>query len=207
MIDNILRYFPRLSDDQRSKLEQLYPLYEDWNSKINVLSRKDFENFYTHHVLHSLSIYKYHPFKRGSQILDLGTGGGFPAIPLAIMMPDVHFVAVDSIHKKTKVVEAVAEALELKNLKTVWGRAESIDQKFDFIVSRAVAPLTDLIYWSKQKIHPISFNELANGLITLKGGDLKQEIMDASRRTLVRPISDFFKEDFFETKMITYTKL
>lgn len=207
MLEAIFTYFPNLSDLQKKQFEQLFEVYQDWNQKINVLSRKDFENFYLHHVLHSLAIFRYSPFKKGTKIMDLGAGGGFPSVPLAIIMPDVTFLAVDSIQKKLKVIDAVAEALELKNIKTHWGRAEEVKYEFDFVISRAVAPLSDLIRWSRHKIHPISFNKLNNGLITLKGGDLKEEIREANRKTLLTPISNYFKEEFFETKFITYTKL
>ena len=207
MVETVYKYFPELSDTQKSHFLQLYAVYEDWNQKINVLSRKDFDNFYLHHVLHSLAIYKYLPFKSGTKIMDLGAGGGFPSIPLAIMMPNVTFLAVDSIQKKLKVIDAVIETLELKNVKTQWGRAEEVKFEFDFVISRAVAPLPDLIRWSRNKIHPISFNRLNNGLITLKGGDLKEEIKEANRKTVLTPISNYFAEDYFETKFITYTKL
>lgn len=206
-MDIVLKYFPRLEADKIEKLNALYAHYEDWNSKINVLSRKDFENFYTHHVLHSLSILKYTTFKRGTKIMDIGTGGGFPSVPLAIMLPEVEIVAVDSIQKKIKVIEELKLIMTLPNLSTKWGRAEEVKDQYDFIVSRAVAPLSDLLRWSKGKIHPISFNELSNGLITLKGGDLKEELREAGRKTNIKSLADYFEEEFFETKKITYTKV
>ncbi len=207
MIDNILKYFPHLTDAQKANFLGLYGIYESWNQKINVLSRKDFENFYLHHVLHSLSIAKLISFKDGTKLLDIGAGGGFPSVPLAIMFPNVSILAVDSIQKKTKVIEAVKEDLNLTNLTVNWGRAEEVIGQYDFILSRAVAPLGDLMRWSRGKLHPISFNRLNNGLLTLKGGDLKEEIKLANRKTVLTPISEYFSEDFFETKFITYTKL
>jgi 16S rRNA (guanine527-N7)-methyltransferase len=206
MLERIFAYFPQLNPQQKDAYQQLYNIYKEWNDKINVVSRKDFDNFYLHHVLHSLAIAKFVQFKKGTLIMDLGTGGGFPTIPLAIMFPDSKFLAVDSIQKKLKVIEGVSEVLNLNNVKTHWGRAEEIKLQFDFIITRAVAPMADLLRWSRGKIHPISFNDLDNGLIALKGGDLKEEIKDSKRRVKTKPISDYFKEEFFETKVITYVK-
>jgi len=206
MLETVFAYFPQLNSQQRLAYQQLYNIYKEWNDKINVVSRKDFDNFYIHHVLHSLSIAKFVQFKKGTLVMDLGTGGGFPTIPLAIMFPDTKFLAVDSIQKKLKIIEAVVETLDLKNVKTHWGRAEAIPLQFDFILTRAVAPFKDLIYWTKGKIHPISFNDLDNGLIALKGGDLKDEIRDCKRKIKTKSLSDYFKEEFFDTKMITYVK-
>ena len=206
MLDRVYAYFTQLNPQQKDAYQQLYNIYKEWNDKINVVSRKDFNNFYLHHVLHSLAIAKFVQFKRGTLIMDIGTGGGFPAIPLAIMFPDAKFLAVDSIQKKLKVIEGVVEILELKNVKTHWGRAEDVQLQFDFIITRAVASMADLLRWSRGKIHPISFNDLDNGLIALKGGDLTEEIKESKRKVKVKPIADYFKEDFFETKVITYVK-
>lgn len=206
-MDILFKYFPNLTDNQIEKFKKMYDLYYDWNSKINVISRKDFEQFYIHHVLHSLAIAKYCPFKEGSQILDLGTGGGFPAVPLAIFYPEVNFLAVDSIQKKINVVQDIIDQLELKNIKTQCARVETIQGSFDFVITRAVAPFKDLLYWIRGKVHPISFNKLDNGLIALKGGDLKAEIKESKRKVHLTPISKYFSEEFFETKYITYVKL
>ena len=207
MLEPIFKYFQGLNSHQKESYTQLYNIYEEWNSKINVVSRKDFQNFYLHHVLHSMAIAKFIQFKKGSLILDLGTGGGFPTIPLAILYPDVKFLAVDSIQKKINVVEGVKSALQLDNVQAVCSRVEQIDKQFDFVITRAVAPFADLIRWSKNRIHPISFNQLDNGLIALKGGDLKEEIKECNRKVKLKPISDYFSEDFFETKYVTYVKL
>ena len=207
MLDSIFDYFPSVNPQSRRSFQQIYNIYEEWNEKINVVSRKNFQNFYIHHVLHSLAIAKYVQFKKGTTVLDIGTGGGFPTIPLAILFPEVEFLAVDSIKKKITVVDAAVEHLDLKNVKTHWGRAESVQGEFDFIVSRAVAPLKDLLYWSKGKVHPISFNDIDNGLIALKGGDLKDEIRESKRKVNLIPVSEYFSEDFFETKFLTYIKL
>ncbi|MBL7788752.1 MAG: 16S rRNA (guanine(527)-N(7))-methyltransferase RsmG [Chitinophagales bacterium] len=206
MLERVFAYFNQLNPRQKDAYQQLYNIYKEWNDKINVVSRKDFDNFYVHHVLHSLAIAKFVQFKKGTLIMDLGAGGGFPSIPLAIMFPEAKFLAVDSIQKKLKVIDGVAETLDLKNVKTHWGRAEDIKLQFDFIVTRAVAPMSDLLRWSRGKIHPISFNELDNGLIALKGGDLTEEIKETKRKIKIKPISDYFKEDFFETKVITFVK-
>lgn len=205
-MDKLFKYFPNLNDTQIEMFEKLHHLYLDWNSKINLISRKDFEEFYVHHVLHSLSIAKFCPFKEGTQIMDLGTGGGFPAIPLAIFFPDVKFLAVDSIQKKIMVVQDIIDQLGLNNIKTECARAETIKGSFDFIITRAVAPYKDLIFWTKGKIHPISFNKLDNGIIALKGGDLKEEIKDSKRKIHLTAISKYFDEDFFDTKSIAYMK-
>lgn len=203
-MDIIHKYFSKLDDNQISKFKKLYNLYEDWNQKINLVSRKDFDNFYTHHVLHSLAIAKFIDFKKGSKIMDLGTGGGFPVIPLAIMFPEVQFLAVDSISKKIMVVQDVIEKLELTNCKAQVARVETVQDQFDFIITRAVAPLSDLIQWTKGKIHPIAFNDLNNGIIALKGGDLRNEIRESKRKVVLKPISDYFDEEFFDTKSITF---
>jgi 16S rRNA (guanine527-N7)-methyltransferase len=206
-LDLISRYFPNLDRERLEKFDLLFSLYEDWNSKINVISRKDMDQFYERHVLHSLSIVKFTGFKPGAQILDLGTGGGFPAVPLAIFYPEVQFTAADSIGKKIKVVEEVSKALELKNLQAVNARAESLRTKFDFVVTRAVAELPLLVQWSEKLISPKQNHAIPNGLICLKGGDLKEEIKPFKKRVQVYELSSWFKEEFFETKKIVYLDL
>lgn len=179
-------------------------MYQDWNSKINVVSRKDIDQLYERHVLHSLSIAKFISFSPGSEILDVGTGGGFPGIPLAIMFPECIFNLVDSIGKKITVVKEVAKALELNNLTAEHQRMEKVSRKFDFIVSRAVAQTKQLFIWSHQKVSKDQNNELDNGMILLKGGDLSQEMKEFGRRYMEKNLSDYFTEEFFETKKIIY---
>ena len=200
-------YFPKLTAQQSERMEALYDLYVHWNAQINVISRKDIDLLYERHVLHSLAIYKFLPFTNGSLVLDIGTGGGFPGIPLAIMQPEVEFVLVDSIGKKIKVVNEVAAALNLKNVKGIHQRAEEIKTKFDFVVSRAVAELQLLINWSDNKMKKDQINGLPNGLICLKGGDLKEELSVVKRHVDVFPLTDYFKEEFFETKKLIYVPL
>lgn len=198
-------YFPHLTSEQQARFEALLPLYETWNARINVLSRKETpEQWRLHHILHSLSIARFITFKPGSTVMDLGTGGGFPGIPLAIMFPETSFYLVDSIGKKIKVVQAVVEALGLTNVRAGQVRAEAVTERFDFVVSRAVAPLSDLAGWIDGKFKPVSRHALPNGLICLKGGDLTAELAPFGRRVQVQPIADYFKEDFFETKQIVY---
>jgi 16S rRNA (guanine527-N7)-methyltransferase len=203
-VEIILKYFPNLNEDQRSRLAQLGDLYKEWNEKINVISRKDMEHLYEKHVLHSLSIYRFAPFQPGSKVLDIGTGGGFPGIPLAIMMPEVKFTLVDSIGKKIKVVQGVAEALQLKNVEAYHERAEKIKGKFDFVVSRAVTVLPELLQWSHGKYERRQINGIPNGLICLKGGDLKEEIKAARVEVQEFALSSYYKEEFFETKKLIY---
>jgi 16S rRNA (guanine527-N7)-methyltransferase len=208
-MEQIHRYFPLLNEDQLQKIAAMAPLYSEWNRKINVISRKDMDSLYEKHVLHSLAIAHHFSFKAGSRILDIGTGGGFPGIPLAVFFPEVQFVLSDSIGKKIQVVEQVAKALELDNVKTFYGRAENIREKFDFIVSRAVAPMTELAEWSKGKLLSRSSNDFSNGFILLKGGDLKEEIGTFRRnfpqyKAEEHKISGIFNEDFFLTKKIVY---
>ncbi|MBI3232588.1 MAG: 16S rRNA (guanine(527)-N(7))-methyltransferase RsmG [Bacteroidetes bacterium] len=205
----IRKYFPDLSSKQFSQFEQLYPLYEEWNNKINVISRKDFDQLYEKHVLHSLAVAKFIQFKPGSRVLDIGTGGGFPSLPLSIFFEDVEFVAVDSIAKKIKVVQEVSQAIGLVNINPVWSRVEDIKGSFDFIVSRAVAPLIDLYAWTNNKIAHTDFHEMKNGFICLKGADLDEEkktFIEKNKRTQIveTPISNYFSEDFFEKKSILY---
>ena len=199
----IQKYFPNLSQRQLEQFGQLEALYRAWNSQINVISRKDIDNLYIRHVLHSMSIAKFIDFKPGTKVLDIGTGGGFPGLPLAIYFPECQFILVDSIGKKLKVVEAVASELKLANVKTKHGRAEDINEQFDFVVSRAVTRLDTIWSWSKSKISPNSYNDLRNGLIYLKGGDISAEIPN---NTIVQfyHLSDWFSEDFFLGKGLVY---
>lgn len=202
--DIIFKYFPQLNADQVDKISALYGLYEHWNAQINVVSRKDIESLYERHVLHSLGIAKFISFVPGTSILDVGTGGGFPGIPLAILFPEVEFHLVDSIGKKIKVVEAVAEALGLKNLKVTHGRAEQVNEKFDFVVSRAVARLGEFYPWVRHKFNHKDLNAIPNGILYLKGGDLKDEIKESGLGVERYPLSDYFEEAFFETKYVVY---
>ena len=200
-------YFPDLTITQQNQLNALYELYADWNSKINVISRKDIDNLYLHHVLHSLGILKMLKFKEGSTVMDIGTGGGFPGIPLAILLPEVQFHLVDSIGKKIKVGQAVAEAIGLKNVTFRHCRAEEEKQLFDFVVSRAVMPLADLVKIARKNIKKTQQNALPNGLICLKGGELKHEILPFQKQAITLNLSDYFSEDFFQTKKVVYVPL
>ncbi|MCO5233910.1 MAG: 16S rRNA (guanine(527)-N(7))-methyltransferase RsmG [Chitinophagales bacterium] len=196
------QYFPDLSDEQKGKFEQMIKLYQDWNEKINVISRKDMDEFVERHILHSLSIAKYLPMKEGWYVVDLGTGGGFPGIPLAILYPNVQFVLVDSIGKKIKVVEAVKNDLKLDNVRAIWGRVENVDVKANLVVTRAVAPLSQLVTWTKKILKPQS-----KGIIALKGGELSEELKGFKRNTKVTPLPEIYKnESFFETKVIVHYK-
>ena len=206
-MDLILKYFPDLTEEQKRQFAALYDLYLDWNSKINVISRKDIENLYLHHVLHSLGILKMLKFREGSTIMDIGTGGGFPGIPLAILLPEVQFHLVDSIGKKIKVGQAVAEAIGLKNVTFRHCRAEEEKEKFDFVVSRAVMPLGDLIKIIRKNISQEQHNALPNGLICLKGGELGQETMPVKHKTVIYDLKEEFDEDFFETKKVVYVTI
>ncbi len=190
----IKKYFPNLTSQQIQQLELLLPLYQEWNEKINVISRKDIDNFYIHHVLHSLSIALFFDFQPNHRILDIGTGGGFPGIPLAILFPQTSFRLSDSITKKIMVVNAVKDALSLQNVQTKIARAETITEKFDFIITRAVAPMKDLIFWSK--------NKHAKNIIALKGGDLADELKLIKKNVRIIELKNTFSEDFFETKKI-----
>ena len=200
----ILKYFPDLTEEQQRQFAALYDLYTDWNSKINVISRKDIENLYEHHVLHSLGIAKVIRFKPGTKVMDLGTGGGFPGIPLAILFPEVQFHLVDSIGKKVRVATEIAGSIGLKNVTTRHARAEEEKQLFDFVVSRAVMPLTDLLKIIRKNISPKQQNALPNGLICLKGGELERETMPVKNKTTMWNLKEFFGEEFFETKKVVY---
>jgi 16S rRNA (guanine527-N7)-methyltransferase len=198
------KYFPQLNPQQAEKFYQLKPLYEDWNSKINVISRKDVPNFYIRHVLHSMAVAKVISFTGGTKIMDVGTGGGFPGIPLAILFPDCHFTLVDSIRKKIKVVDDIALKLELKNVTAIQERAEKINGKFDFIVSRAVTALPLFMEWIGTKISNDNKNNLKNGVLYLKGGDFQEELKEISFNHKIFEISDFFEEEYFNTKKIVH---
>ncbi|NNE30971.1 MAG: 16S rRNA (guanine(527)-N(7))-methyltransferase RsmG [Winogradskyella sp.] len=205
-MDLILKYFPDLTEHQIKQFEDLEGLYKDWNSKINVVSRKDIDELYLRHVLHSLGIAKVIQFTDGSNILDVGTGGGFPGVPLAILFPDCQFHLVDSINKKLKVINGVCEAIGLTNVKTTHSRVEAIDETFDFIVSRAVTAMPEFTKWVKGKIIRRQQNELKNGILYLKGGDLTEEL---KQYTNVKAylLSNYFEEEFFETKKVIYLPL
>lgn len=203
----IKHYFPDLTEQQTARFAALYDLYTDWNAKINVISRKDIENLYPHHVLHSLGIAKMLRFKDGSEIMDLGTGGGFPGIPLAILFPEVRFHLVDSIGKKIKVAEAIAGAIGLDNVSFRHARAEEEKGAFDFVVSRAVMPLVDLTKIVRKNIKQQQRNALPNGLICLKGGELQHEILPFRNQAVSLNLKDFFKEEYFETKKVVYVPL
>lgn len=204
--DLLLKYFPDLSPQQQQQFQQLQELYSFWNAQINVVSRKDIDLLYERHVLHSLGIAKFCSFLPGETVLDVGTGGGFPGIPLAVLFPETGFHLVDSIGKKIKVVKEVSLALQLENVKATHARAEEIDGKFDFVVSRAVARLKDFYPWVKNKFNKQSKNELKNGLLFLKGGDLQQEIAESGLNVRQFPLSDYFEEEFFETKKVLYVQ-
>jgi 16S rRNA (guanine527-N7)-methyltransferase len=201
---SIVNYFPDLSPLQKEQINKLYSLYENWNLQINVISRKDFSNFYERHVLHSLGIAKVIQFKAGTKVMDVGTGGGFPGIPLAILFPDVQFTLVDSIGKKIKVVNEITNGIDLKNVNAIHQRGEDIDSKFHFIVTRAVGDMNEFYRWVKLKFEPDSFNDLPNGILALKGGDLKEELSFYSYKAKIFDLNNYFKEEFFETKKVVY---
>lgn len=199
-------YFPDLTKEQIDQLERLDPLYQEWNAQINVISRKDTENFYERHVLHSLAIAKVTSFVDGTKLLDIGTGGGFPGIPLAILFPKCQFLLVDSIGKKIKVVNEVAEALGLTNVRCLHERAENINEQFDFIVSRAVTAMPKFITWTKGQFLKDNKNEFKNGIFYLKGGDLREEMKPVKKAIQYFDLSEMYQEDFFETKKIVYVR-
>ena len=200
----ILKYFPKITEEQKQQFAALYDLYIDWNAKINVISRKDITNLYEHHVLHSLGIAKVINFRPGTTVMDLGTGGGFPGIPLAILFPETHFHLVDSIGKKVRVANEVATSIGLKNVTFCHERAEEEKQKFDFVVSRAVMPLTDLLKIVRKNIASKQQIALPNGLICLKGGELSNETMPVKNLVEMWDLKDYFEEEFFETKKVVY---
>lgn len=205
-MEEILKQFPDLSENQILQFQKLQGLYEDWNAKINVISRKDIDELYTRHVLHSLGIAKIIEFRPGSKIMDVGTGGGFPGIPLAILFPEVDFYLIDVIAKKIRVVNEVAAGLGLKNVKAEQKRAELVKQEFDFIVSRAVTNMSDFVKWVDDKVAKKQNHELANGILYLKGGDLTEELKAFPKATEYN-LSDFFSDEFFETKKVVHLPL
>lgn len=205
MTNHILKYFPTLTETQISQFEKLCVLYPEWNEKINVISRKDIGNIEVNHILHSLAIAKYLHFAPGSRIMDFGSGGGFPGIPLAVLFPEVHFHLIDRIGKKMKVASEIAKAVGLDNVSVQHGDSGECHEKFDFIVSRAVMPQPELVKLSSKNISGIQRNALPNGVIALKGGDLNEEIKTIKSKTEITEIKNYFNEDFFDTKKIVYT--
>ncbi len=199
------KYFADLSERQREQFAQLYEVYAEWNAKINVISRKDFDAFYLHHVLHSLAIAKVCRFADGARLLDVGCGGGFPSVPLAILFPSAHFTACDSIGKKIRVVEGVCKAVGIDNVRTINGRVEQINERFDYVISRAVTDMSTFVGWTWSKIERGMCGELPNGILYLKGGDLTAELAATSLAWQRFPISQIFNEEFFETKEVVYT--
>lgn len=206
-MDSILRYFPNLTDRQKSQFAQLQPLYADWNEKVNVISRKDIDNLYVNHVLHSLSIARLVTFVDGTRMMDVGTGGGFPGIPLAILFPNCQFYLVDSIGKKIAVVKAVAEALGLTNVTAEQIRVEQVKTQFDFVLSRAVTRFDAFYNMTRKCVQAGGKNSIANGILYLKGGDFDEELQRINRKTIIYNISDFFDEPFFETKKIIHLEM
>ncbi|MNK02453.1 Ribosomal RNA small subunit methyltransferase G [compost metagenome] len=207
-VDIIYNYFPKLTDIQKEQFAKLADLYTFWNSQINVISRKDIDSLYLHHVLHSLGIAKFvQELTPGTQILDVGTGGGFPGIPMAIMFPEVKFHLVDSIGKKIKVVREVAAGLGLQNIEADHIRAEQLDDKYDFVISRAVTRLGEFAPWIQNKFAKKDKNGIPNGILYLKGGDLTEEIKESKLKAELHPLSDYFKEDFFDTKYLVYVPM
>ena len=206
-MEQILRYFPQLTEQQQQQFAALDALYRDWNAKINVISRKDIDHLYPHHVLHSLGIAKVISFRPGTHVMDIGTGGGFPGIPLAILFPEVQFHLLDSIGKKIKVAQAVADALQLSNVRTSHKNVIEEKEKYDFVVSRAVMQMGDLVRLVRKNVHHDQRNSLPNGLICLKGGDIQQEMRPFKHCCDVWPLHTYFEEEFFETKKVAYVTL
>lgn len=206
-MDIIKKYFSNLTEEQNKQFAQLQDLYREWNEKINVISRKDIEQLYERHILHSLGIARIMSFSSGSKVMDVGCGGGFPGIPLAILFPETDFFLVDSIGKKIKVVEAVVEALELKNVRAAHMRAEKVKEDFDFVVSRAVTQMPDFTKWVRNKFKKEQNNTLPNGILYLKGGDLRAELAPYGNRKTVYELSNHFDEAFFETKKVVHIKM
>lgn len=207
MKEKLLKYFPDLSQQQLDQYELLAKEFLSWNEKINLISRKDTENLFEHHILHSLAIAKVCKFKPQCEVMDIGTGGGFPGLPLAIMFPETKFYLVDSIGKKIKVVQALVEALGMKNVEAEQIRAENVNRQFDFIVSRAVTYLPDFMQWTKGKISKIQYHDLANGVLYLKGGDLTEELSTIKNKYKIYDIDQYFEEEFFETKKVIHVKI
>lgn len=203
----ILKYFPDLTSHQKQQFDALFDLYKDWNDKINVISRKDIDNLYTNHILHSLGIAKVMAFKPGASVLDVGTGGGFPGIPLAILFPETDFHLVDSINKKITVVNEVAKGAGVKNVRGEWTRAEQVKGEYDFIVSRAVTRIKEFYGWVHQKVKEDSLHDLDNGILYLKGGDLDEELGELKRPYSLYDLSNYFTEEFFETKKVVYVPI
>ena len=206
-MDQIIKHFPELTQRQREQFAAMGPLYEDWNSKINLVSRKDMANLYEHHILHSLAIAKVQPFKPMADVLDVGTGGGFPGVPLAVMFPETNFLLVDSIGKKIKVVRDVVEKLGLANCRAEQERAEAVEGEFDFVVSRAVTTLKEFAGWVEPKISRSNYHELRNGILYLKGGDLTAEVKPFRNKVHLWNVSDFFDGEWFETKKVIHLPL
>jgi len=206
-VELINKYFPDLTADQRDKFGQMEELYQFWNAKVNVISRQDIETLYERHILHSLGIAKVLEFKSGTSVLDVGTGGGFPGIPLAIMFPEAQFHLVDSIGKKIRVVQEIAQALKLDNVKAEQVRAERLDDSYEFVVSRAVTRMAPFVGWVGKNISRNSFHPLRNGILYLKGGDLTEELSELTQKSRVFELSKYYEEDFFETKKVVYVPL
>lgn len=206
-IDVILNYFPQINEKQKLQFSKLRGLYEIWNSRINVISRKDLDNLYINHILHSLGIAKVISFEPDTKILDAGTGGGFPGIPLAILFPECHFHLVDSIAKKITVVQEISIALDLKNVTTSVSRVEKINDRYDFVISRAVTRMKEFYNWVKNLVLKKNRNSLANGILYLKGGDLTEEMAEVNKANHIYPLSNYFNESFFETKKVVYLPL
>jgi 16S rRNA (guanine527-N7)-methyltransferase len=208
-LEIIKKYFPGLTAQQENQLQQLLPLYTEWNAKINVISRKDIDNLYLHHILHSLAIAKWIGFSKGSMVMDIGSGGGFPGLPLAILFPDVEFHLVDSIGKKLKVVDEIALSIGLTNIKTFHNRAENVRSKYDFILCRAVAPLPTILSWIRSSVTQKQRNAIPNGLIALKGGNIDEEVKPLKKREYMEiiPLKSFYQEPYYDEKYLIYVQL